>query len=189
MELWSDPHFDMKRRCLMETHAFRHLLLSRISVRFKKAVHFANRWCKTMICILEKNINVFCPISPFHLLFFSSLPSFLPPPYIIFSFFFNPLLSLSVSRVAQSVWLRARRPDYRGSIPGSGERIFSLASVSRPALGRPVQWVPGVLFPGLKRGWSMTLITHTHLVPRSRMSRSYTFPPPQASPWRVVGQL
>jgi len=49
--------------------------------------------------------------------------------------------------------------------------------VSRLALGRtqpPVQWVPGVLSPGIKRGQGVTLTTHIHLVPRSRMSRSYT---------------
>jgi hypothetical protein len=47
-----------------------------------------------------------------------------------------------VSRVAE-------RPSDQGSIPGRGERIFPLASVSRPALGStqpPVQWVP-VSFP------------------------------------------
>jgi hypothetical protein len=47
--------------------------------------------------------------------------------------------------------------------------------VSRPALGPtqpPAQWVPGVLSPGLKRGRGVTLTTHPHLVPRSRMSRS-----------------
>jgi hypothetical protein len=52
------------------------------------------------------------------------------------------------------VWLRAGRPGDRGSIPGGGERIFPLASVSRPALGptQPlVQWVPGVLSRGKAR--------------------------------------
>jgi hypothetical protein len=40
-----------------------------------------------------------------------------------------------------------------GFDPRRGQRIFPLASVSRPALGPtqpPVQWVPGVLSPGLK---------------------------------------
>jgi hypothetical protein len=43
------------------------------------------------------------------------------------------------------------------------QRIFPLASVSRPALGPtqpPVQWVPGVLSPGLNRGRGVTLTTH-----------------------------
>jgi hypothetical protein len=31
----------------------------------------------------------------------------------------------------------------------------------------PVQWVPGVLSPGVKRGRGVTLTTHPHLVPRS----------------------
>jgi hypothetical protein len=41
-----------------------------------------------------------------------------------------------------------------GSIFGRREMIFPLTSVSRPVLGPilpPVQWVPGVLFPGLRR--------------------------------------
>jgi hypothetical protein len=70
-------------------------------------------------------------------------------------------------------------------------RHFPLASVSRPALGpsqSPVQWVPGVLSLGVKGGRGVTLTTHTHLVLRSRMSRSYTSSPPQAPPWRVAGR-
>jgi hypothetical protein len=62
-----------------------------------------------------------------------------------------------------SVWPRTGQPGDRGSIPGRGERIFPLASVSRPALGPtqpPVRWVPGVLSPGVKRDRSLTLITH-----------------------------
>jgi hypothetical protein len=42
-----------------------------------------------------------------------------------------------------------------GFDPRQGQRIFPLASVSRPALRPtqpPVQWVPGVLSPGVKRG-------------------------------------
>jgi hypothetical protein len=37
----------------------------------------------------------------------------------------------------------------------------------------------GVLSPGLKRGRGVTLTTHPHLMPRSRMSRSYTSSPPK----------
>jgi hypothetical protein len=49
-------------------------------------------------------------------------------------------------------------------------RGFFLTSVSRPALGpiQPrVQWVPVVLFPGVKRDRGMTLTTHPLVVPRS----------------------
>jgi hypothetical protein len=31
----------------------------------------------------------------------------------------------------------------------------------------PVQWIPGVLSPGVKRGRDVMLTTHPHLVPRS----------------------
>jgi hypothetical protein len=61
--------------------------------------------------------------------------------------------------------------------PRQGQRIFPLASVSRPALGPsqpPVQWVPEVLSPGVKRGRAVTLTTHPHLVPRPWMIWSYT---------------
>jgi hypothetical protein len=62
-----------------------------------------------------------------------------------------------------------------------GKRIFPVTSVSRPAMGstqHPVQWVAGLIFPGLTRGRGVTLTTHPHLVPKSRMSRSYTSAPP-----------
>jgi hypothetical protein len=58
-----------------------------------------------------------------------------------------------VSRVSSGSIVSGYWLDDRGSIPGRGERIFPLASVSRPALGptqHPVQWVPGVLSPGVK---------------------------------------
>jgi hypothetical protein len=34
-------------------------------------------------------------------------------------------------------------------------------------------------YPGVKDGRGVTLTTHPHLVPRSRMSRSYTSSPPK----------
>jgi hypothetical protein len=67
--------------------------------------------------------------------------------------------------------------------PRQRQRIFPVASVSRLAqrpTQPPAQWVPGVLSPGVKSGRGVTLTTHPHLVPRSRMSRSYTFSPPSA---------
>jgi hypothetical protein len=93
-----------------------------------------------------------------------------------------------MSRVAQPVqclttgWTTGRS----GFDPRQGQRIFPLASVSRPALGPtqpPVKWVPGVLSPGLKRGRGVTLTTHPHLVLRSSMSRRYI----SSSPKRLHG--
>jgi hypothetical protein len=60
-------------------------------------------------------------------------------------------------------------------------QIFLLAPAFRLALGPtqpPIQWVPVVLSPGVKRGRGVTLTTHPHLVLRLRMSRSYTSSPP-----------
>jgi hypothetical protein len=66
--------------------------------------------------------------------------------------------------------------------PAEVEGFFPVASVSRPALGPtqpPVQWASGVLSPGVKCGRGVKLTTNPHLVPRSRMSRSYTSSPPK----------
>jgi BarH-like protein len=90
-----------------------------------------------------------------------------------------------------SVSIVSGRPGDRGSIPGIGERIFPLACVSRLALGLtqpPVQWVPWDLSPAVKRGKGVTLTTHSYLVPRSWMSRSYNSSP-LAHPSCVVGAL
>jgi hypothetical protein len=79
-----------------------------------------------------------------------------------------------------SVWLRTRR---LGFDPRQRQRIFLLVPGSRLDLGptqSPMQWVPGVLSPGVKRGRGVMLTTHRHLVPRLIMSRSYTSSPPSA---------
>jgi hypothetical protein len=79
-----------------------------------------------------------------------------------------------------SVWLQTGRPGDWNWILDRGKRIFTLTSVSRPALGPtqpPVQWVPAVLSPGVKRDRGVTLTAHPHLVPRSIMSRSYKSSP------------
>jgi hypothetical protein len=91
--------------------------------------------------------------------------------------------AMLVSPVAQSVWCLAGLGWTTGRSrfdPRQRRKDFPLASVSKPALGPtqpPVQWVPGVLSPRQKRGGGVTMTTHRHLVPRSRMSRSYTSSP------------
>jgi hypothetical protein len=76
--------------------------------------------------------------------------------------------------------------------PLQRHRIFPLPSASRPALGPtqpPVQWVPGALCPGVKRGRDVMLTTHPLLVPRLRKSRSCTSCHPNAPLWSVTGPL
>jgi hypothetical protein len=58
---------------------------------------------------------------------------------------------------------------------------FSSSPASRPALGPtqpPTNGYRGFFPRGVKRGRGVTLTTHPHLVPRLRMSRSYTSSPP-----------
>jgi hypothetical protein len=60
--------------------------------------------------------------------------------------------------------------------------FFPLASMFTPALGpsQPlIQWVPRTLSLVVKHGRGVTLTTHPYLVPRSWMSRYYTFRPPK----------
>jgi hypothetical protein len=67
-----------------------------------------------------------------------------------------------------------------------------ITSASRPALGPtqpPIQWVPGALSPGVKRGRGVMLTTHRLPVPRSRKNSSYTSCHPNASLWSVTGPL
>jgi len=53
-------------------------------------------------------------------------------------------------------------------------RLLSCVQISTEA--HPASYPTGIggSFPGVKRGRGVTLTTHLHLVPRSRMSRMYT---------------
>jgi hypothetical protein len=58
-------------------------------------------------------------------------------------------------------------------------RFSALTFVSRPALTPtqpPIQWIPGVLSPWVERGQAVTLTTHPHLVPASRMRNCVSSP-------------
>jgi hypothetical protein len=110
---------------------------------------------------------------------------FIKPERLHFSvrnFTFNFTLFYEWSRGSSGSMVSDYGLDDQGSIPRQRQRIFLLASAFRPALGPtqpPIQWVPGVLSPGVKRGWGVTLTTHPRLVPRLKMSRSYTSSPPR----------
>jgi hypothetical protein len=74
--------------------------------------------------------------------------------------------------------LRAGRSGDRGS---TGAEDFSSSPYVQTGSGAHPASYPmgtGALSPGIKRGRGVTLTTHPHLVPRLRMSRSYTSSPP-----------
>jgi hypothetical protein len=83
-----------------------------------------------------------------------------------------------------------RQTGWPGLDPRQRERIFPLASVSRPALKPtqlPIQSAPGVLSRGKERP-GRDPNHSSHLLQRSRMSRSYT-PLPLGACIAVAGQL
>jgi hypothetical protein len=81
--------------------------------------------------------------------------------------YFFPMTPVSSGSIVSDYGLDDRAIGVRSP---TGAKDFFLYPVSRPALGPtqpPVQWVPGVLSPGVKRGQGVILTTHPHLVPRS----------------------
>jgi hypothetical protein len=80
--------------------------------------------------------------------------------------------------------------DGRGSIP---DREFFLLSLRLYRLWDPPSLLyngyRGSFLRGVKRSRGVMLTTHTHLVPRLRMSRSFSSSPPKAPPWRVAEAL
>jgi len=65
----------------------------------------------------------------------------------------------------------------RGLDSRRGLGIFLFTTASRPTLW-PIQWVPGALFPGVKRPGREA----NHVVPRTRMCDAMP-PPPNTSSW------
>jgi hypothetical protein len=65
--------------------------------------------------------------------------------------------------------------------PAEAEDFSSTLCVQTGSGAHPASCTMGTggPFPGAKRGWGVTLTTQPHLVPRSRMSRSYTYSHPK----------
>jgi hypothetical protein len=63
--------------------------------------------------------------------------------------------------------------------PTGAEDFSSSPCVQTGSEAHPASYPMGTggSFPGVKRGQGVTLTTHPHLVPRLRMSRSYTSSP------------
>jgi hypothetical protein len=67
--------------------------------------------------------------------------------------------------------------------PAEAKDSFSNLCVQTGSEAHPASCTMGTggPFPGTKRGRGVTLTTHPHIVPRSRMSRSYTSSPPNVT--------
>jgi hypothetical protein len=63
--------------------------------------------------------------------------------------------------------------------------MFSVFTVIQP----PVQWVPRVLSPGVKRGRGVTLTTHPPSSAEVVSEYELYLLSPKAPPWRVAGLL
>jgi hypothetical protein len=92
------------------------------------------------------------------------------------------LLSIYRSRGSSGSIVSDNGLDDRGSIPDKG-RGFFFWPLRPDRLWGPPSLLPNgyrrVLSPGVKRGRGVMLATDHHLVPRLRMSRSYTSSPPR----------
>jgi hypothetical protein len=78
------------------------------------------------------------------------------------------------------VWLQTGRPEFD---PRQSQRIFPLASVQTSTEANPAScpMYTGGSSVGVKSGQGVTLTSHSHLVPKSRMRSSYISSPP----WRL----
>jgi hypothetical protein len=73
------------------------------------------------------------------------------------------------------------RLDGRGSLPTGAKDFSSSLCVQIDSGAHPASYSMGTggPFPWVKRGRGVTLTTHRHLVPMSRVSKSYTSSPPK----------
>lgn len=79
---------------------------------------------------------------------------------------------------------------HRGSVPDRGRGFYSSLSVQTGPGADPPSWgmLQTVLFPEVKLGRDVMLITHTHLVPKS-VNVGLTLPLRQAPPYHAEEQL
>jgi hypothetical protein len=85
--------------------------------------------------------------------------------------FIHLSLQIEAGVTHYSVSLQIGRP---GFVSGRGKEFLLYPLCPDQLWGPPSLLRSGYRgpFPGIKRGWGVTLVTHPHLVPRSRMSRS-----------------